>query len=224
MEQRTLLLIGEAAVDRLKKSHVAVLGVGGVGCQCIEALVRGGVGRITAVDRDVFEESNLNRQLYATRETLGRSKAQSAAERIALINPSCHVTALDESISDENVAELLGGDIDYVCDAIDDVRAKVAIAKHCAEAGVPLISCMGAGNRIGIGQFSIKDIYKTSYDPLAKIMRKKLREAGINKLEVCISDEEPYLRAARPPASISFVPPMAGLTMAGHIIRTLAKV
>ncbi len=223
MEQRTVLLIGESAAEMLRNSHVAVLGVGGVGCQCIEALVRAGVGRMTAIDRDVFEESNLNRQLYATRTTLGRSKAQAAAERIALINPFCRVTALEESVSGENVAELLADDIDYVCDAIDDVNAKVSIARHCAEMKIPLISCMGAGNRIGTGQFSVMDIFKTSHDPLAKIMRKKLREAGINKLEVCISDEEPYLRAARPPASISFVPPMAGLTMAGHVIRALAK-
>ncbi|MGI5900347.1 MAG: tRNA threonylcarbamoyladenosine dehydratase [Christensenellales bacterium] len=224
MEQRTVLLIGKDAAHMLSKSHVAVLGVGGVGCQCIEALVRAGVGRITAIDRDVFEESNLNRQLYATRETLGKSKARAAADRAALINPSCHVNALDESISGENVAELIAGEIDYVCDAIDDINAKVAVAKHCAVNSIPLISCMGAGNRIGTGQFSVMDIFKTSYDPLAKIMRKKLREAGINKLEVCASSEEPYLRAARPPASISFVPPMAGLTMAGHVIRALAKV
>ena len=223
MEKRTVALIGEAAYERLGESHVIVFGMGGVGGHCVDALARAGVGALTLVDCDVFDESNLNRQLFATRGMIGRAKVEAAAERILDITPACRVTPILARVCAENIADILKGGADFVCDAIDDIPAKIAIVSHCNDSCIPVVSCMGAGNRIGTAPFQIKDIFSTSHDPLARVMRKRLREAGVERLDVCVSMEEPYVSGARTPASISYVPAMAGLTLAGHIIRKLAR-
>ncbi len=223
MHTRTAALIGEEALCRLAASHVLVAGAGGVGGYIIEALARAGVGAVTVIDGDVFEQSNLNRQLYATIDSIGNPKAEEAARRIALIAPDCRAEGKRVFINAQNAESLLGGGIDYVCDAIDDVSAKAALALACRDRGIPEIACMGAGNRIGLSGFEIRDIFSTCGDPLARAFRKRLRAAGISSLDVCVSLEPPYV-VSKPPASISYVPAMAGLTMAGHVINALALV
>lgn len=224
MEKRTVSLIGESAYARLKNSAVAVFGIGGVGCYCIEALVRAGIGKIVVIDCDVFEESNLNRQLYATRATIGMEKAAVAAKRISEINPDCDAIAINMRVNGDNIGDILPGGVDYVCDAIDDIPAKVALARYCNHMGIPIVSCMGTGNRISGDNFRIMDVFKTGYDPLAKAMRKRLRDEGVSGLDVCISDEAPYISTSGAPASISYIPAAAGLKLAGHIIRRLAEI
>lgn len=219
---RTCGLIGEDALARLRECRVAVFGMGGVGCYAAEALSRVGLRAMTLVDGDKYAPSNLNRQLFCTMRELGRPKAVAAAERIAAIDPSIALFPICLRASAEDIPGILHGGADYVVDAIDDVDAKVALAVYCRDASLPLVSCMGAGNRIGTQPFRIGDIYSTHGDPLAKVMRRRLREVGIERLDVCWSPEEPYVSGARTPMSISYVPAMAGLTLAGHVIRALA--
>lgn len=220
---RTELLTGQAALERMRTAQVVVLGVGGVGCYIVEALARVGTGKICLVDGDVFEKSNLNRQLYCVSSTIGKSKVQVARERVAQIDPAIEVRTLDERLTPERVSELLDGRIDYVADAIDDVPVKMAVACACAQKKIPLLACMGTGNKIGSEAFIISDIFSVTGDPIARKMRGQLRKNGIDSLEVCWSCETPRIRGAQAIPSISFVPGMAGLTMAGHIIRRLME-
>lgn len=216
---RTIDLIGRPAFEKLQKSSVCVFGCGGVGSYVVEALARSGVGRITIVDNDVVDRSNINRQLIALNSTVGMPKAQAAAERVADINPDCVVTPVELFFDSEHTIPL---DFDYIADAIDSVPSKLFLIEEAAKRGVPVISAMGTGNKLNPSEFEVSDISKTSYCPLAKKMRYELRKRGINHLKVVYSREEPAVRAV-PPASISFVPGSAGLLMAGEIIKDLIK-
>ncbi len=216
---RTIDLIGRPAFEKLQNSSVCVFGCGGVGSYVVEALARSGVGRITIVDNDVVDRSNINRQLIALNSTVGMPKAQAAAERVADINPDCVVTPVELFFDSEHTIPL---DFDYIADAIDSVPSKLFLIEEAAKRGVPVISAMGTGNKFNPSEFEVSDISKTSYCPLAKKMRYELRKRGINHLKVVYSREEPAVRAV-PPASISFVPGSAGLLMAGEIIKDLIK-
>lgn len=216
---RTIDLIGRPAFEKLQNSSVCVFGCGGVGSYVVEALARSGVGRITIVDNDVVDRSNINRQLIALNSTVGMPKAQAAAERVADINPDCVVTPVELFFDSEHTIPL---DFDYIADAIDSVPSKLFLIEEAAKQGVPVISAMGTGNKLNPSEFEVSDISKTSYCPLAKKMRCELRKRGINHLKVVYSREEPAVRAV-PPASISFVPGSAGLLMAGEIIKDLIK-
>lgn len=216
---RTIDLIGRPAFEKLQNSSVCVFGCGGVGSYVVEALARSGVGRITIVDNDVVDRSNINRQLIALNSTVGMPKARAAAERVADINPDCVVTPVELFFDSDHTIPL---DFDYIADAIDSVPSKLFLIEEAAKRGVPVISAMGTGNKLNPSEFEVSDISKTSYCPLAKKMRCELRKRGINHLKVVYSREEPAVRAV-PPASISFVPGSAGLLMAGEIIKDLIK-
>ena len=233
MYTRTRGLIGEG-VDRLRSASVIVFGCGGVGSYAVEALARAGVGKITVVDSDTVAESNINRQIIATSKTVGRDKAEVQKERILEINPDCEATALNMFYEESTSHRVDLSQYDYVCDAIDSVTSKIFLAVKCQELGVPLISSMGTGNKLDPTKFEIADIYKTSVCPLARVMRRELKKRGIKKLKVLYSKEE-----ARPtslegeekapgrrstPASVSFVPSVAGLIIAGEIICDIAQI
>lgn len=218
---RTLPLLGNNGVERLKKSRVIIFGLGGVGSFAAESIARAGVGNLILVDGDVIAESNLNRQLYALTSTVGQDKVQAAKNRCLDINPDCDVTAVKTVVSPDNISEFPLDKCDYAVDAIDDVRAKKALIVRCTELGVPIISSMGTGNKLYPERLKIADIYETSVCPLARVMRHDLRKLGIEKLKVVYSDEEPAVHCF-PPASVSFVPSAAGLLIGGEVIRTIS--
>lgn len=212
---RTIGLIGETAFEKLKNAHVMVFGVGGVGSFAAEAVARAGVGRITLIDNDTVAPSNLNRQLVALHSTIGQPKAEVARRRILDINPDCRVTAVC-LYYDENLP--LDLHCDYIIDAIDSVPAKLHLLQTAVTQGVPIVSSMGTGNKICPEQLELADISKTSVCPLAKKIRVELRKRGILHLPVVYSKEIPLVRST-PPASISFVPPAAGLLAASAAVR-----
>ncbi len=222
---RTRMVLGGPALDRLKNSRVAVFGLGGVGGYAFEALVRSGIGHITAVDGDVFDETNLNRQLLATRETLGLSKAASAFDRAKSINPEAEICALDMFYCAENAGSIDFSRFDYVADCIDSVASKLLIIQNCLNAGVPVISCMGTGNKLDPSLLRLDDISRTSVCPLARVMRRELRARGIEKgVKVLFSTEAPVSSGEkqRTPGSTAFVPGCAGLMIAAEIVRCLS--
>lgn len=224
--QRTAMLLGEDKLARLLAARVAVCGVGGVGAAAAEALARAGVGRLRLIDFDTIAKSNLNRQLHTTRENVGEVKAAAMAERITAINPHCRVEVLPEKITAGNVAQLLA-DVDYIVDAIDDVPAKIALAVFAREQGVPLVMSMGTGNKLHPEQLELADISKTEVCPLARKLRRELKKYGITKgLPVVYTREQPIRadESCNTPASISFVPPVAGMILAGKVIRDLAGI
>lgn len=228
---RTQLLLGTQSMERLERAHVAVFGVGGVGGYVVEALVRSGVGHISIIDNDVVCESNLNRQLIATGKTIGMSKVTVMKERILEINPDCEVTVHECFYLPQIAEQFHFGDYDYVVDAIDTVTAKIDLAVRTKETGTPLISSMGAGNKLDPTQFEIDDIYQTSVCPLAKVMRRELKKRGILQLKVVYS-KEPVITPREAdnvthtersvPGSAAFVPSVAGLIMAGEVIKDLS--
>ncbi|MGI6152380.1 MAG: tRNA threonylcarbamoyladenosine dehydratase [Christensenellaceae bacterium] len=223
---RTVALIGEDGLERLQNAAVAVFGIGGVGSYAAEALARSGIGTLVLVDKDVVKPSNINRQLVALNSTVGRSKASVMKERILDINERATVIAHEMFYTRELNDMLLGGGVDYVVDAIDSIDSKVDLIASCHERGIPIVSCMGAGNKLHPECFDVMDIHKTSHDPVAKIVRKRLRDKGIKRLDVVCSREEPVDAhivedGQRCPASISFVPSAAGLIAAGVAIRNL---
>ena len=219
---RTEALLGEAGQARLLSSSVAVFGVGGVGGFAVEALARAGVGKITVIDADRVAPSNINRQIIATHSTLGMLKVDAIKQRIVDINPDIEVNALPIFYSEENAGEINLRDFDYVLDCIDSVKSKLTLIRLADAAGTPIISSMGAGNKLDPTRFSVVDISKTHTDPLAKVMRTELRRAGINHLTVVWSDEPPHRVDSRTPASVSFVPSAVGLIMAGEVIKALS--
>lgn len=230
---RTALLLGNAALEKLQKVRVAVFGVGGVGGYAVEALARVGIGAIDLIDNDCFSLSNLNRQLLATYETIGRYKVEVAAERVLQINPECKVKTYKAFFLPENSAQFDFTQYDYVVDAIDTVAGKIGLVMEAKVAGVPIISVMGAGNKLDAAAFEVTDIYKTSVCPLAHVMRKELRKRGVERLKVVYSKEKPLKpretiaddnSAKRQiPGSVSFVPPVAGFIAAGEVIKDLVK-
>ena len=224
---RTELLIGKEGVNKLHSCRVAVFGVGGVGGYAAEALVRSGIGSIDIIDNDKVHITNLNRQIIATHSTLDRYKVDAAEERIKDINPDCKVTKYNTFFTPETSSEFDFRQYDYVVDAIDTVSGKIELVMKCNEAGVPIISSMGAGNKVHPEKFEISDIYKTSVCPLAKVMRQELKKRRIKKLKVVYSKEPPIKQilndsaGKRVPGSISFVPSVVGLIIAGEVVNDL---
>lgn len=221
MYSRTERVLGTEAVNKLKKSRVLVFGIGGVGGHAVEALARAGVGCIGIVDKDTVEESNINRQLVATTKTIGRLKTEVMAERIHDINPDIVVKEYPFFFLPETATEIDFTEYDYVIDAVDNVTAKIIIVVKCDALGIPVISSMGTGNKIDPTAFEVADLYKTSVCPLAKVMRKELKDRGIGKLKVVYSKEQPIGDKERTPGSVSFVPPVAGMILAGEVIKDL---
>ena len=223
---RTERMLGKEAVERLKNARVAVFGVGGVGGFCIEALARAGVGSLDLIDSDTVAESNLNRQIIATRETIGEYKTAVMKNRILSINPEAKITTYN-LFFDNNTSHLFDFSVyDYVVDAIDSVRGKIEIIKLSKSAGTRVISCMGAGNKLDPTMFEIADIEKTSVCPLARAVRAELKKLGIRGVKVLFSKEPPVLPKSETtdhaPGSISFVPSVAGLIIAGEVIKDIA--
>lgn len=232
---RTELLIGEEGLKRLANATVMVLGVGGVGSHCIEALARSGVGTLILVDNDKVSQTNINRQSIAYLSTVGEYKTKLMKNRIEDISSGTRVFTYETFILPENLHEIFERKVDFIVDAIDTVTAKLAVAVYAKEHQIPLISCMGTGNKLHPELFEITDISKTSVCPLCKVMRKELKERGICHLKVLYSKEKPIDTSSRTteedkgmrrslPGSISFVPPVAGLLIAGEVIREIAGV
>ena len=225
--EREAMLIGYDAIEKLARSRVALFGVGGVGSYAAEALARAGVGSILLVDNDTVSLSNINRQLCALHSTVGRYKADVVAERLLDINPKLKVTVRKEFLLPENAHTFDWGEFDYVIDAIDTVSGKLAIAEGCTAAKTPMISCMGTGNKLDPTAFRVTDISKTNTCPLARVMRRELRARGITHLPVIYSVEEaatPRIEGEngkRVPASISFVPSVAGLIAASEAVKSI---
>ena len=228
---RAELLLGEEALEKLRSARVALFGIGGVGSFAAEALARGGVGHITLVDGDTVSITNINRQLIALHSTVGKEKTAVMAERIADISPETEVETYPVVYGAENRDLLDFSTYDYVIDAIDTVTSKLILIEEAKKAGVPVISCMGTGNKFHPERFEVTDISKTSVCPLAKVMRKELKVRGIKNVKVVYSKEEPQKPAASTetgkrqiPGSLSFVPPVAGLLLAGGGIRPIAGI
>lgn len=219
--ERTTLLIGEAAQEKLASSFVAVVGLGGVGGHCADALARAGVGRLHIVDADIVQKSNLNRQLIATKSTVGHKKTDAMEARIREVS-DCAVTKSDLFVTPENVGEALPDGLDFIVDAIDSMTGKLALIGFAAACGVPIVSCMGAGNRLDPTCFSVKDVFSTSGDPLAKKLRQNLRKMEISSLPVVCSEEAPYAAPGqRVIGSLAPVTGTAGLVAAGYVLRYL---
>lgn len=224
--EREASLLGGEAVEKLANSYVALFGLGGVGSYAAEALARSGVGRILLIDSDKVSRSNINRQLCALQSTVGRYKADVVAERLLDINPDIIIEKSYSFVLPENISDYKFEEFDYVIDAIDTVSAKLAIAEQATKAQTPMISCMGTGNKTDPSALKITDISKTSVCPLARVMRRELRLRGINHLRVIFSEEEPR-RSARNsegksvPASVAFVPSVAGLLAASDAVKEI---
>ena len=244
---RTELLLGKEAMDKLSASRVAVFGIGGVGGYVCEALVRSGVGAFDLIDNDKVCLTNLNRQIIATHKTVGKYKTEVMKERMLEINPEADVITHNCFFLPENADEFPFEEYDYIVDAVDTVTAKIELVMKAQEKKIPIISCMGAGNKLDGSQFRVSDIYKTQMCPLAKVMRRELKKRGVNKLKVVYSEEKP----TRPledmsvdsrandicptevehecskrrdiPGSVAFVPSVAGLIMAGEVVKDLCK-
>ena len=226
---RTRLMLGDEAVERLRRAKVIVFGIGGVGGFAAEALARGGIGRLEFVDSDVVSLGNLNRQLIALHSTIGRAKAELMAERVRDINPDCELKVHKLFyLPGEGEKVFRFSDYDYIVDAVDTVSAKLALVEEAKRAGVSIISAMGAGNKLDPTAFSVADIYETSVCPLARVMRRELRKRGISSLKVVYSREKPVdpereegEDAAVLPGSVSFVPSVAGMILGGEVIRDI---
>lgn len=220
---RTENLIGANALEKLKKCHIAVFGVGGVGGFVVEALARAGVGTIDLIDSDCVDITNLNRQIIALHSTIGKQKVAVMRDRVLDINPNANVNIFPLLFLPENSSQFNFSKYDYVIDAVDNVTAKIELVVKCQEANTPIIASMGTGNKLDPTKFEISDIYKTSVCPLAKVMRYELKKRGVKKLKVLYSKELPIKTSNRTPASISFVPSAAGLIIAGEVIKDIIK-
>ena len=244
---RTELLIGKEGLDKLRNSKVIVFGVGGVGSFTVEALTRAGIGELILVDDDTVCLTNLNRQIHATIKTISQPKVEVMKERILSINRKCNVITHQVFVTQDNLAELIPDDVDYVVDAIDTVSAKLGLAEYCYKKGIKIMSSMGTGNKFDPTQFRVTDIYKTKVCPLAKVMRYELRKRGVEKLKVVYSEEIPTKPKTEDvvtcktgcvctggtkkcaskrqiPGSMSFVPPVAGMIIPGEVIKDILKI
>lgn len=219
--ERTRMLLGQEAMDKLRKAHVAVFGAGGVGGYIVEALVRSGVGNLDIIDKDEVSVTNLNRQIIATWDTIGRDKVDVMKERALSINLDVKVNTHKCFYLPENADEFDLGRFSYVADAVDTVTAKIELAIRAKRAKVPIISSMGTGNKLNPMQLEIADIYQTSVCPLARVMRRELRKRDIQELKVLYSKEEPIPVGNAVPGSVSFVPSAAGLMIASEIIKDI---
>ena len=226
---RTAALIGEENLQKLQSARIIVFGLGGVGSYTVEALARAGVGALTLADGDTVSLSNINRQLYALHSTVGRLKTEVARERVRDIAPGCDVRIVSAFVTPDNINDFFDGRFDFCVDAIDDTRAKTAVAVKCAAEGIPLIAAMGTGKKLRSDGFRVADINQTECCPLCRVMRRKYREAGLTKVTVLYSPEPPLPAAYEikedggktPPSSISFIPSAAGLRIAEYVVNTL---
>lgn len=231
------MLMGEEKLMKLQQSKVVVLGLGGVGGSAFEVLVRGGIGKISIVDNDIFTLSNLNRQILSTYSNMGKYKVDAAILRAKEVNQYCKVEGFIDYICDENIERIISKDTDFVIDAIDTVTSKLQVIKYCKKHDIRIISSMGTGNKLDPSKLEVIDVFKTTMDPLAKVMRKELRVMGIDSLKVVASTEKPlvpmvleemkpegpesYIKKRSTPGSTSFVPPAAGILIASEVINTL---
>lgn len=244
--ERTELLLGREAIDKLAHSRVAIFGIGGVGGYVCEALVRSGVAAFDLIDKDTVALSNLNRQIIATRKTIGKYKAEVMRDRILEINPDADVRIHNCFFLPENADEFPFEEYDYIVDAVDTVTAKIALVMKATEKNIPIISSMGAGNKLDGSMFRVADIYKTKVCPLAKVMRRELKKRGVKKLKVVYSEELPVkpirnaesdskaedsnlldekkIRRKDTPGSVAFVPSVAGLIIAGEVVKDLCGI
>ncbi len=226
---RSALLIGEEGIEKLAHSHVAVAGIGGVGSYLVEALARSGVGKLTLVDHDVIDQSNINRQIHALHSTVGRKKVEVMAERLRDINPHIRLIIKPEFITADNAAEIFDGEYDYLIDAVDNVTAKLALILLAREREIPIISSMGTANKLDNTKFCFCDISQTKVCPLARVMRRELKKRGIEKgVEVLYSEAESIKvqqssEGKTSPGSMAFVPSVAGLMLAGRVINELLQ-
>ncbi len=218
---RTERLIGADGLKKLQDANIIIFGLGGVGSYVAEALARSGVGKITVVDKDTVDITNINRQLYALHSTVGKDKTAVAKERILDINPYCQVTPITKMYLPENSEEFSLFQYDYIVDAIDNVTAKIDLAVKAQELNIPIISSMGTGNKLEPTAFKITDIYKTDTCPLCRVMRRELKARDVKKLKVLYSTEIPKSDGERTPASVSFVPSVAGLIIAGEVVKDI---
>jgi tRNA A37 threonylcarbamoyladenosine dehydratase len=244
---RTELLIGKEALDKLGNSKVVVFGIGGVGSYTVEALARAGVGKLVLVDDDTICLTNINRQIHATTKTISKSKVETMKERVLQINRRCEVTTFETFVKEDNIGEIISEDTDYVVDAIDTVSSKIALVVWCKEHNIKIMSSMGTGNKLDPTQFRVADIYKTKICPLAKVMRYELKKRNIDSLKVVYSEEIPMKPKLEDvvtckdgcvctsgskkctirrqiPGSISFVPPVAGMIIAGEVVKDITGV
>ena len=232
--QRTEMLIGKEAVQKLEKVKVAIFGIGGVGSFVVEGLTRAGVGNLVLIDPDNISITNLNRQIHATHSTIGKSKVEVMKQRVLDINPDANVEMYKGNEFEDGEENIINSSFSYVVDAVDTVTTKIRLIERAKKVNVPIISCMGTGNKLNPLKFEITDIYKTTICPLAKVMRKELRKRNIQDLKVLYSKEEPIkvdidigknnLDIKKlVPGSISFVPSVAGLMMAGEVINDIIK-
>ncbi len=231
---RTQMLLGAEALTRLQKARVAVFGIGGVGGYTVEALARSGIGQIDLIDSDSVSVSNINRQILATHSTVGMPKVEAAKQRILDINPDCIVRTHQVFYTPETAGQFDFTEFDYIVDAIDTVTGKLALVERAHAVNTPIICCMGTGNKLDAAAFEVSDISKTSMCPLARVMRKELGKRGIRKLKVVYSKEEALtptgweaeaaaLGKRQIPGSVAFVPGVAGLILAGEVIKDIAK-
>lgn len=225
---RTEFLIGKKNLEKLKNSHVAVFGCGGVGSYAVEGLVRAGIGQITIIDSDVIDVTNINRQLIADCSSIGRPKVEVEKERLLKINPNLNISTYQEFFDYTKIDMLLSKKYNYIVDAIDSVTSKICLIEEAFNRNIPIISSMGTGNKLDPTQFEVTDISKTSVCPLAKVIRKELSKRGIDHLKVVYSKEIPTRynsdeELKRTPASISFVPSVAGLILSGEVVKNLIE-
>ena len=224
--QRTEILIGKDNLNKLKNQTIAIFGIGGVGSYVAEAIARVGVGNLILIDNDNIDITNLNRQIHATHETIGKPKVEEMKKRIQTINPKAKVQAIQEFVTEENINTIITTNLDYIIDAIDTVKSKLEIIKLAKQKNIPIISSMGTANKLDPTKLVVTDIYKTTTCPLAKIMRKELRKLEIQNLKIVYSTEEPQpvqrnSDGTQTLGSISFVPSTAGLIIAGEVVRDI---
>lgn len=231
---RTQMLLGQPALERLHQARVAIFGLGGVGGYVLEALARSGVGALDLIDRDTLSASNLNRQILATYATIGQQKVEAGKQRVLAINPACVVRTYPIFYTPETAGQFDFTQYDYVVDAIDTVTGKLALAQQAAEAGTPIISCMGTGNKLDASRLEVADLAKTSMCPLARVMRRELGKRGIKHMKVVYSREEAQtptgweeeaaaIGKRQIPGSVAFVPGAAGLILAGEVVQDLVR-
>ena len=231
---RTQILLGDEAMEKLQRARVAVFGIGGVGGYTAEALVRSGIGSIDLIDPDDVSVTNINRQLFATHSNVGKPKVEVARERLLDINPNAQITLHPVFYTPETADQFDFSQYDYIVDAIDTVTGKLCLAERAFAAGVPIISCMGAGNKLNGTAFQVADISKTTICPLARVMRKELKKRGINHMKVVYTTEEAIkpvgaeeeaaaIGKRQIPGSVSYIPGIAGLLLAGEVIQDLIK-
>lgn len=221
---RTELLIGKEAIEKLKKAKVAIYGIGGVGSYVVEALVRSGIGHIILVDNDIITKSNINRQIHATRQTIGKRKTDVMQQRILAINPEVVVDSYMAQEIEEGEEKLINDTFSYVVDAVDTVATKIKLIQEAKKWQVPILSCMGTGNKLDPSRFEITDIKNTSVCPLARVMRKELKKRNLHQVKVLYSKEEPIkIKEQEVPGSIAFVPSVAGLMIAGEVIKDIIR-